>query len=408
MRKFAENMPERELADRMRIIQSLSEIYTAVYYIDLAEDRYVELASVSNVRPYIGTTGKAQEKLNFFCRHMMLPAYTEEMLAFVDLSTLDERLSHERIVSKQYQSTVILSPEQGERPDWTQCSFIEGDRDADGRLAHVIFATQSIHDAKARELEVQRKLRETNEELTALLAVEKKHTAIISSLSNVFFALYYIDLEENTFQELLTLDKIHHMLGEKGAARKALRHMTDELVADEYQSIMRGFTEFDTIGQRLGDKPIIIQEYIARTGGWTRCAIFPVERDQSGKNRTVLCTLRRVTAEKEEVASQDNLIQALAIPYENIYAVNADTCEAVCYRMGQTINDRYGQKFAAGNYERNIRTYIENDVLEEDRHLFDRVRTVEDVNTLLADKRPIISITGSFATIWYSISSASW
>ena len=39
MRKFAENMPERELADRMRIIQSLSEIYTAVYYIDLAEDR---------------------------------------------------------------------------------------------------------------------------------------------------------------------------------------------------------------------------------------------------------------------------------------------------------------------------------------------------------------------------------
>lgn len=62
MRKFAENMPERELADRMRIIQSLSEIYTAVYYIDLAEDRYVELASVSNVRPYIGTTGKAQAK----------------------------------------------------------------------------------------------------------------------------------------------------------------------------------------------------------------------------------------------------------------------------------------------------------------------------------------------------------
>ena len=126
--------------------------------------------------------------------------------------------------------------------------------------------------------------------------------------------------------------------------------MTNELVADEYQSIMRGFTEFDTIGQRLGDKPIIIQEYIARTGGWTRCAIFPVERDENGKNRPVLCTLRRVTAEKEEVASQDNLIQALAIPYENIYAVNADTCEAVCYRMGQTINNRYGQKFAAGNY----------------------------------------------------------
>ena len=92
-------------------------------------------------------------------------------------------------------------------------------------------------------------------------------------------------------------------------------------------------------------------------------------------------------AEKEEVASQDNLIQALAIPYENIYAVNADTCEAVCYRMGQTMSDRYGHKFAAGNYEYNIKTYIDNDVMKEDRHLFDRVCTVSGVNELLADKK---------------------
>ena len=60
--------------------------------------------------------------------------------------------------------------------------------------------------------------------------------------------------------------------------------------------------------------------------------------------------------------NKDNLIQALAIPYENIYAVNADTCEAVCYRMGQAISDRYGQRFAVGNYEQNIISYIENDV----------------------------------------------
>ena len=29
-----------------------------------------------------------------------------------------------------------------------------------------------------------------------------------------------------------------------------------------------------------------------------------------------------------DIENKDNLIQALAIPYENIYAVNADTCEA--------------------------------------------------------------------------------
>ncbi|MGN0492076.1 MAG: response regulator [Acutalibacteraceae bacterium] len=390
VRRMMESKMEKTgqaLMDRTRIIQSMSEIYTSVYYIDLATGHFTELSSLADVHAHIGASGNAQERLDYFCRNMVTPECTDELLEFVKLSTLEERLAGTRIISQQYRSTLFSSPEAGSAANWGQCSFIEGDRDSEGRLAHVIFATQSIHDAKVKELESQRKLQETNENLTALLAAEKQHTSIIGALSNVFFALYYINLEENTFQELISLDKLHRIPDDKGDARKALRHMTDELVSDEYQAIMRGFTDYDTIDRRLGDKPIIIQEYVARTGGWTRCAIFPVERDQSGKNRTILCALRWITAEKQEIESQDNLIQALAIPYENIYAVNADTCEAVCYRMGQIMNDRYGQKFAAGNYERNISTYIENDVLEEDRHLFDRVRTVDGVNELLADKK---------------------
>ena len=232
----------------------------------------------------------------------------------------------------------------------------------------------------------QKKLHEANENLTTLLAEEKQYTAIIGALSNVYFGLFYIDLEKNTFQELFSLDKIHHTLGEKGNAREALKHMTNELVRDVYLPSMLQFTDFDTIDERLGDQSIIVQEYAARSGGWVQCSFIPVERDKNGKNRTVMCTLRWITAEKE-VESQGNLIQALAIPYANIYTVNADTREAICYRMGQTMNDRYGQQFAIGNYEANIQTYITNDVLEEDRHLFDRVRTVDGVNELLADNK---------------------
>ena len=230
----------------------------------------------------------------------------------------------------------------------------------------------------------QKKLHETNENLTTLLAEEKQYTAIIGAMSNVYFGPYYIDIERNTFQELISLDKIHHTLGEKGDAREVLKHMTNELAGDAYQPLMLKFTDFDTIDERLGNKPIIVQEYAARNGGWTQCSFIPVERDKNGKNRTVMCTLRWITAEKE-VESQGNLIQALAIPYENIYTVNADTCEAIYYCMGQNMTERYGHKFAAGNYEYNIQTYIENDVLEEDRHLFDQVRTVAGVNELLAD-----------------------
>lgn len=367
-RMMSERMEQtnRELVDRMKIIQSMSEIYTSVYYIDMSTGLFSELSSLDTVHTYIGAAGDAQERLNYFCYHMMLPEYTEEMLKFVDLSTLESRLHHSRIVSRQYLSTVKLSFGQKERTAWSECCLIEGERTSDGRLSYVIFATRSIHEAKIRELEAQKKLQETNRNLTVLLEAEKQHTSIISAMSNIYSGLYYIHLEDNTFQELIQTDMQYHSLGEKGNARKALKRMAQDLAGDAYKTLVHGFTEFDTINERLGSRTIIIQEFEDRTGGWIRCAFIPVERDEKGNNRTVLCTLRSITADKAAMESQDNLIRALAIPYENIYAVNEDSGEAICYRMGQTINDRYGQKFAAGSYERNICTYIENDVLPED------------------------------------------
>ena len=375
-----------EQVDRMQIIQSLSEIYTSVYYIDLGRNYFTELSSMAEVHEIIGATGNAQERLNFFCHHMMTAEYTQEMLDFVNLSTLDERLIHSRIISKQYLSTVFSDIKKGEGPEWTQCSFIVGDRDEQGKLAHVIFATQSIHAAKIQELEAKKKLEQTNRELTALLEEEKKHTAIIGSLSSIFFALFYIDLEENSFQEIGSLDNSHHVYGEKEDPGAALKEVVDTLVAGECRSSMRFFTDMNTIDERLMDKPIIIQEYTGITGGWYRCSIISVEKNNAGRNTKSLCGFRNIAAEKEALETQDNLIQALAMAYENVYAVNMDTEIAISFRMGQTISDRYGKEFVAGNYGHNMQLYVANEVLEEDRYLFDQISSVKGVKALLADQ----------------------
>ena len=375
------------MVSRIRVIQALGEIYTSMYYIDLATGHFVELSTVTSVHQHIGAKGDARDRLTYFCRHLVVPECREEMLEFVDLSTLDQRLKHTRIITRQYRSTLFSAPEPEDGTTWRQCCFIEGDRDASGRLAHVIFTTQSIHDVKVRELEAQRRLQETNENLEASLSAEKQNTAIISALSNVYFALYYLDLDNDVCQTIIS-DKSHgHVLGARGSARDALERMVRELVEPGYQVRMRSFADYDTLGERLGSKSIIIQEYPDRSGGWTRCGFIPVEREDTGRTRTALCVLRDITAEQEAHASQDSMIQALAISYENVYAVSADSGEAVCYRMGQAMSDRYGQRFAVGSYERNIRTYIENDVLEADRGLFDPLRTVADVNALLADRQ---------------------
>ena len=375
------------MEQRMSIIQSLSEIYTSVYYIDIAANTFSEVSSVADVRDVIGQSGDAQESLHHFSRHMVTKEYTQEMLSFVDLSTLDERLEGKKVITKQYCSTLFPTAEEANETSWRQCSFIVNKRDEDGHVTHVLFTTQSVHNYKMKELETKRELKEKNRELLELLETEKQHAAIIGSLSCIFFALYYIDLSQNTFQEIISLDSMHHVFGIKGDAAFAMKGIVDALAADEHKMVLRNFTDLKSIDKRLGDKPIIVQEFMDNHGGWTRCSLIPVEKNEEGTNVKIICGFRNITAEKEVLETRDNLVQALADTYVDVYAVNADTCEATCYRMGRTTSERYGEKFVVGHYEQNIALYIENDVYEEDRHLFDRIRYVSGVNELLTEKK---------------------
>ena len=230
------------------------------------------------------------------------------------------------------------------------------------------------------------KLEQTNSELTALLETEKKNTSIIESLSSVFFALYYIDIEENIVQEIFSPDGKNHTYGEKDNARSRFKLVTDSWVSDDFRPTMRLFMDIDTINERLGENHIITQEYIATDGNWVRCSLFPAEKS-CGKNKKVILGFRVVTDEKNRLESRDNLIRALSMSYENVYAVNMDTVEAVSYRMGDAIKTRYGHKFSIGNYESNIRLYIDNEVLPEDRHLFDCICTIDSIRKLFAEKQ---------------------
>ena len=90
---------------------------------------------------------------------------------------------------------------------------------------------------------------------------------------------------------------------------------------------------------------------------------------------------------KEGIQFLDNLSKALAIPYDNIFVVNMDTGQSVCYCMGQVLRERYGDSFGNGNYEDIMSTFVSNGVLEEDKHLFDQVRLLAGVKEILTDKQ---------------------
>lgn len=214
-----------------------------------------------------------------------------------------------------------------------------------------------------------------------------QYTLLIATLSSIYSELYYIDFEENSFQEIISADSVHYAYGEKTDAENSLKRMVQNRVADEYSAIMYNFMDLNTINERMIGEKIIVQDYLEKTGEWIRGGFITMERNAIGEVKKVIYATRCITSQKEMLETQDNLIQALSIPYENIYKINTDTGEAVCIRMGSDMKERYGQKFAAGNYERSICIYIENDVFKEDRYLFRQISTVSGVNELLKDKK---------------------
>lgn len=366
--------------ERMKIIQSMSEIYTAVYYIDIENDNFIELSSVEPIHRHIGSSGNAQEKLNYFCRWMMTSDYTDELLQFVDLSTLNERMKNEKVISKQFICTIPLSEEQN-NTHWAQCSFIECGYMPDGRLSHVVFATQTINDTKVKELEQQKKVEKINEIL-------KDETEIAGALSRDYSDVVLLDLKDDTAVTIKCKGNIiaeenrvtrrsyyetwnnyiaKYVVEDDREALKAaivIEKVKDALEkSDEYSCSYRVFS--NEIGHHHFQASFI--RFYSRNKAEDqiilgfRCVDAIVEEEH--KNRTI----------QEE---QLRIIDALSREYSSLFKIDATTGNLSLYRT-DGISMKSGllnMLMEYGGYEEVLSKYIDTYIVPEDQK---RIREVK-------------------------------
>ena len=376
----------KALVDRMRVIQSLGEIYTSLYYIDLPTGLFTELSSVEDVHAYIGASGNARERLDYFCHHMVVPEHTEDLLAFTDLSTLNERMENTRIVSRQYQSTLFSDPETG--ITWRECSFIEGDRDADGKLVHVIFTTKSIHDVKVKELETMKMIRDEMEIAGALsrdypdvvlldlvhdtAVTIKREGNIIAEDQRVvrrsyndtwdyYISKYVLEEDKAALYDAVSVEKVKCALEKSDEYSCSYRVIADETGVHYYQaSFIRFYSRHKTESQ-------IILGF--------RCVDAIVEEER--KNRTI----------QEE---QLRIIGALSKEYSSLFKIDARTGKMSLYRTdGIGMDPVLLEKLlAVGDYEAVLAKYIDTFVVPEDR---ERIRRSTGLSVLL-EKVPDVGL----------------
>lgn len=137
------------------IIDSISKLYWLIYRMDLVTGTYEEISAGSEVHRLTGKHGKTAEVFKEVRETVVIKEHQKMMKAFLDTSTLAERLSETESISVEYQAI---------GGSWHSGRFIVKKRDENNRVTNVLYVVRQIDQQKQMELEYRQKLMKTAEE----------------------------------------------------------------------------------------------------------------------------------------------------------------------------------------------------------------------------------------------------
>ena len=126
-----------------------SQIYHAIYHIDLIQDRIEKLAGANQNYTPTGVVTSATAQLNDILEKLVAPSHHEIMQYFFDLTTVNDRLHGKLFISREYPSPQGI---------WRRATFIGQNRDTDDDVTEILYVTQIIDDYKQKELAYQQEL----------------------------------------------------------------------------------------------------------------------------------------------------------------------------------------------------------------------------------------------------------
>ncbi|MDO4197827.1 MAG: response regulator [Erysipelotrichaceae bacterium] len=218
-----------------------------------------------------------------------------------------------------------------------------------------------------------------------------KSTAIFKAMTDIYYAIVLLDLQENTFEVLKGNVAMDALLGKKGMATDALNGMVQKLVIDEDRNNLSAFNEYESLADRLADKDIISCDFTGVASGPSRASIYPVERNEEGKvTKVIYCagTVNEDTGKKNsiehDVQIQQGVIRALANEYELLVLIDVSTRRFILYRAANNELHRKAISLFGENQDKYIdevmSTYIDQVVYPDDR---ERVRFTSKVDEVL-------------------------
>lgn len=155
-------------------------------------------------------------------------------------------------------------------------------------------------------------------EMKLKLERERENMKVVGSLANIYIAMYYIDIENDSFIEIKSERYIREYLNTNGGAAMEFRKAMFHLVTKKYQKVMEDFVNFSKLSDKMVEDKHVSLEFVGSYSGWCRANCIEVDRDRNGNLKHVLFAIQLIENEKrKEIELKDALNYANKLAFKD-------------------------------------------------------------------------------------------
>lgn len=129
---------------------------------------------------------------------------------------------------------------------------------------------------------------------------KKDQLSILSSMSEIYYSMHFIDLLNNSVHEYTASGKVKEIVNHEYGADIMMRQVMTMTTLESYLPAVLEFTNLATLPARMKNKKIITMDFEGNQFGWCSASFITIEKNEEGKPTKVIYVTRDIDKEKRK------------------------------------------------------------------------------------------------------------
>lgn len=321
---------KKALNTERKYLEVLTGDFVAVYHVDLKKNVSFLIKVDSHVEGYDAVKVSLRQrndyfkKVNLYANYFVVPEQREFFRKNMDPQNIASELEKSHRLVYRYQT--IQRKQEKKFFEVQVLPMNEGVNTSD-----VLIAFRDIDDVVTAQL--RRQL-----ELEKRLEREINQNEVLTALGNSFCAIFRIDLDNDTYEQLLLQDEVKHFYNNSKYATEEIEHLYENYIVPEHYEKMKAFSNLTTLKERMKNKDSIEAECMTVDGNWYRTRFIAKRRDENENLSHVLYVTQMISDEKNR---EERLI-SMAEAANEANAAKTEFVSKVAHDIRTPMNSLYG------------------------------------------------------------------